>query len=49
VVTDLALLDVTPEGFLLRELAPGLGIDDVKRACAAPLRVANDVREMTFA
>jgi 3-oxoacid CoA-transferase len=48
VVTDLAYLQVTPDGFLLREVAPGLGIDDVKAATAAPLRVSPDVREMQF-
>jgi 3-oxoacid CoA-transferase len=49
VVTDLALLDVTPEGFLLREVAPGITVDEVRAACGAPLRVAADVREMVFA
>jgi 3-oxoacid CoA-transferase len=49
VVTDLAWIDVDADGFLLRELAPGLGVDDVKAATAAKLRVARDVREMQFA
>jgi len=48
VVTDLAYLQVTPEGFLLKELASGLRVDDVRAATAAPLRVAPDVCEMTF-
>jgi 3-oxoacid CoA-transferase len=48
VVTDLAYLQVTPDGFLLREVAPGLGVDDVRAATAAPLQVAPDVREMQF-
>jgi len=48
VVTDLAWIDVDADGFLLRELAPGLTVDDVKAATAAPLRVASDVREMQF-
>ena len=48
VVTDLAWIDVDADGFLLRELAPGLSVDDVKAATAAPLRVAGDVREMQF-
>jgi len=39
VVTDLAWIDVDKGGFLLRELAPGLTVDDVKAAMAA-LRVA---------
>lgn len=48
VVTDLARIDVDGDGFLLREIAPGLGVDDVRAAVEAPLRVARDVREMTF-
>jgi 3-oxoacid CoA-transferase len=48
VVTDLAWIDVDERGFLLREIAPGLSVDDVKSAVAAPLRVASDVQEMTF-
>ena len=48
VVTDLAWIDVDTDGFLLRELAPGLTVDDVKAATAAPLRVASDVRDMQF-
>ncbi|HZW72204.1 MAG TPA: CoA-transferase, partial [Caldimonas sp.] len=49
VVTDLAWIDVDAEGFLLREMAPGLTVDDVRSATGAPLRVARDVREMEFA
>ncbi len=35
VVTNLAVMDVTTEGFLVRELAPGVSTDDFSRACAA--------------
>jgi 3-oxoacid CoA-transferase subunit B len=48
IITDLALIDVTPEGFLLRELAPGIGLDDVQALTGATLRVASTVREMDF-
>jgi 3-oxoacid CoA-transferase len=48
VVTDLAWIDIDDGGFLLREIAPGLVVDDVRAATGAPLRVARDVREMTF-
>jgi 3-oxoacid CoA-transferase subunit B len=34
VVTDLAVMDVTPDGFLVRELAPGVSQDDFSAACA---------------
>lgn len=46
VVTDMAVLDLTKEGFLLKELAPGFSVDDVKAASEAPLRVDSEVREM---
>lgn len=48
VVTDLAWIDIDSRGFLLRQIAPGLRVDDVKMATGAPLRVASDVCEMQF-
>lgn len=49
VVTNLALVDVVPgQGFVLREVAPGITVDEVRAATAAPLTVAPDVREMQF-
>jgi len=48
VVTDLAWIDIDGEGFLLREVAPGVSVDDVKKCTAARLRVAADVCEMQF-
>ncbi|MFE3247826.1 CoA transferase subunit B [Streptomyces sp. NPDC059209] len=40
VITDLAVLDVTPDGLLLRELAPGVTVDQVRAATGADLTVA---------
>lgn len=48
VVTDLALLDIDAGGFVLREVAPGVSVEDVRGATAAPLRVPDGVREMEF-
>ena len=48
VVTNLALIQVDQEGFLLREVAPGVTVEEVRRATAAPLRVAKDIRSMEF-
>ncbi len=41
VITDLAVLDVTPHGFVLRELAPGVTVDDVRAATGAPVRTSD--------
>ncbi len=48
VVTNLALIQVNQDGFLLREVAPGVSVDEVRAATAAPLRVARDIHSMEF-
>ncbi|MCY1459779.1 3-oxoadipate CoA-transferase subunit B [compost metagenome] len=45
VYTDLATLDVTPEGFLVRDMAPGLTRAALQAATDAPLRFAEDLRD----
>jgi len=46
IVTDLAVLDITDDGFLLRELAPGVTKDEVKEKTAGRLVIPEDVPEM---
>lgn len=46
IYTDMALIDVTPEGLVLREVARGLDPEDVRARTGAPLHVADDCREM---
>lgn len=46
IYTDMAMIDVTPEGLVLREVAPGLDPAAVQAKTEAPLRVAPDCREM---
>lgn len=46
IYTDLALIDVTPDGLVLREFAPGLNPAAVQAVTEAPLRLAPDCREM---
>jgi acetate CoA/acetoacetate CoA-transferase beta subunit len=45
IVTDMAVIEPTPAGLVLRETAPGVSVDDVFAATAAPL-IATDVSEM---
>ncbi len=48
IVTELAVIDVTPDGLVLRERAPGVTNEMIVKATAAKLHVPDDVREMQF-
>lgn len=43
IVTDMAVMDVTPEGFLVRELAEGVTKEDFSAACAGRHQFADDL------
>ena len=49
IVTDLAVIDVVPEGLVLRELAPGWSPEEVQAATEARLLVRGQVPEMRLA
>jgi len=40
IITDMAVIDVTPEGLVLTETAPGITVDEVVVATGAPLKIA---------
>jgi 3-oxoacid CoA-transferase subunit B len=45
IVTDLAVLDIAPEGgFVLRELAPGISLEEVKQKTAGRLIVPEEIK-----
>lgn len=48
IVTDLAVLEVTTEGFKLIERAPGVTVDEIKEATAGRLVVPDNVPEMSI-
>lgn len=48
VVTELAVLEVTPNGFKLLERAPGVSVEDVIKATEAELIIDGEIPEMQF-
>ncbi len=46
IVTNMAVLDVTPEGFKLLEKAPGVSVDEIVKATEGNLIVEGDIPEM---
>jgi 3-oxoacid CoA-transferase subunit B len=47
IVTNLAVLQVTPGGFLLVERAPGVSVEEIKQATEGTLITEGDIPEMT--
>jgi 3-oxoacid CoA-transferase subunit B len=48
IVSDLAVLDITPDGFRLLERAPGVSVEEIKSKTAGKLVIDRDVPEMEF-
>ena len=48
VVTNLAVLDITPEGFKLLERAPGVSVDEIRNATAGRLLIEGEIPEMNI-
>jgi 3-oxoacid CoA-transferase subunit B len=48
IVSDLAVLDVTPVGFKLLERAPGISVEEIVAKTAGKLIVEGDIPEMIF-
>ncbi|HEV2481229.1 MAG TPA: 3-oxoacid CoA-transferase subunit B [Puia sp.] len=46
IVTDLAVLDIVPEGFLLLERAPGVSVEEIKSKTAGRLVIRGEIPEM---
>ncbi len=48
IVSELAVIDVTRDGLVLIERAPGVSVEEIRKATAAKLHIAPHVPEMTF-
>jgi 3-oxoacid CoA-transferase subunit B len=46
VVTDLAVLEITPNGFKLLERAPGVSVEEIRSKTAGKLMVEGEIPEM---
>ncbi len=48
VVTNMAVLDIDERGFVLRERAPGVSVEDIKAATEGTLIIEGDIPEMAI-
>lgn len=48
IVTDIAVIEVTDGGLILKEFAPGWTPTDIQEQTGALLKIAGDIKEMTF-
>lgn len=46
IVTEIAVLDITPNGFKLIERAPGVSVDEIKSKTAGKLLIEGEIPEM---
>jgi len=46
IITDLAVIQVTPEGLVLEELAPGWTADEVQQLTEPTLTISESLKEM---
>jgi len=49
IVTDLAVMDVTPEGLVLREVAPGYTPEEIQSLTEPTFIISGDLKEIPLA
>jgi len=48
IVTNMAVLEISPAGFVLKERAPGVSVEDIQNATEGKLIVEGDIPEMNI-
>jgi 3-oxoacid CoA-transferase subunit B len=48
VVTDLAVMDITPQGFKLLERAPGVSVEEIRQKTHGKLIIEGEIPEISF-
>ena len=48
IVSDLAVMDVGPDGLILRERAPGVSVEEIQEKTEAKLEVSGEIPEMSL-
>jgi 3-oxoacid CoA-transferase subunit B len=47
IVTELGVMDVTSEGLVLREIAPGVTLEQVQKVTEPELRIASELKTIS--
>ncbi len=48
IITDLAVIEVTPDGLLLKETAPGWEVEEIQALTEPKLKVAEDLKQIAL-
>ncbi len=48
IITDLCVMDIENQSLVLKEIAPGVTLDEIKKVTEAEFQVAGDLKEMKF-
>jgi 3-oxoacid CoA-transferase subunit B len=46
IITDMAVIEVTPDGLVLRERAPGISVEEIQKVTEPTLKLHPELREM---
>ncbi len=48
IVTDMGVYEITPDGFLLVEVAPGISVDEIRASTAGDLKISTQLKTMAI-